>query len=126
MKLRIHGNDVRLRLNQAEVAQFSKTGWLEEVVEFGPGASLSFAIESLSNLPGPRAVFHSNSLRIQLPRGVADDWITTDRVGISAEQPLANGKQLAIVVEKDFKCIHSEHPDPDAYPNPLQEAGKER
>jgi hypothetical protein len=124
MKLRIHRNALRLRLNQAEVAQFSKTGWLEEVVEFGPGASLSFTLESLSSVAGPRAVYQNGSLRIQLPREIANDWTCTDRVGISAEQPLDKGKQLAILIEKDFKCVHSDHPDPDAYPNPLEKAGQ--
>ena len=42
MKLRLHGNSLRLRLNQADVAQFSKTGYLEETVEFGPGASFCY------------------------------------------------------------------------------------
>jgi hypothetical protein len=124
MKLRIHRNALRLRLNQAEVAQFSKTGWLEEVVEFGPGASLSFTLESLSSVASPRAVYQNGSLRIQLPREIANDWTYTDRVGISAEQPLDKGKQLAILIEKDFKCVHSAHPDPDAYPNPLEKAGQ--
>jgi hypothetical protein len=124
MKLRIHRNALRLRLNQAEVAQFSKTGWLEEVVEFGPGASLSFTLESLSSVASPRAVYQNGSLRIQLPREIANDWTYTDRVGISAEQPLDRGKQLAILIEKDFKCVHSDHPDPDAYPNPLEKAGQ--
>jgi hypothetical protein len=124
MKLRIHRNALRLRLNQAEVAQFSKTGWLEEVVEFGPGASLSFTLESLSSVASPRAVYQNGSLRIQLPREIANDWTYTDRVGISAEQPLDKGKQLAILIEKDFKCVHSDHPDPDAYPNPLEKAGQ--
>ena len=120
MKLRIHGNDLRLRLNQAEVGQFSKTGWLEEVVEFAPGVSLSFALESLSSVPAPRAVYQNNSLRIQLPAAKANQWITTDEVGIQAEQAVANGKQLSILIEKDFQCVHSPNPDPNAYPNPLQ------
>ncbi|HTS50066.1 MAG TPA: hypothetical protein VMH05_19100 [Bryobacteraceae bacterium] len=120
MKLRIHGNDLRLRLNQAEVGQFSKTGWLEEVVEFAPGVSLSFALESLSSVPAPRAVYQNNSLRIQLPAAKANQWITTDEVGIQAEQVVANGKQLSILIEKDFQCVHSPNPDPNAYPNPLQ------
>jgi Family of unknown function (DUF7009) len=118
VKLRIHGNALRLRLNQAEVAQFSKTGWLEEAVEFGHGASLAYGLESLSTLAAPRAVYRNGTLRIQIPSGAASDWITTDRVGISAEQALADGKRLSILIEKDFKCIHSPNPDPDAYPNP--------
>jgi Family of unknown function (DUF7009) len=116
VKLRIHGNALRLRLNQAEVAQFSKTGWLEEAVEFGHGASLAYGLESLSTLAGPRAVFRNGTLRIQIPSGAANEWITTDQVGISGNQPLTDGKQLSILIEKDFKCIHN--PDPDAYPNP--------
>jgi uncharacterized protein DUF7009 len=122
MKLRIHGNALRLRLNQGEVAQFSKTGWLEESIEFAPGASLAYSLESLSSLASPRAVYQNGSLRIQVPCSMANEWSTTDRVGIAAEQPLSNGKQLTIAVEKDFQCIHSEHPDPNAYPNPLEEA----
>jgi hypothetical protein len=120
MKLRVHGNAVRLRLNQAEVGQFSKTGWLEEVVEFAPGVSFSFALESLSSVPAPRAVYQNNSLRIQLPAAKASHWITTDEVGIQAEQAVTNGKHLSILIEKDFQCVHSPQPDPDAYPNPLQ------
>jgi len=48
MKLRMHRNSVRLRLNQGEVAQFSKTGYVEESIEFVPGASLSYVLESSS------------------------------------------------------------------------------
>ncbi len=120
MKLRIHGNALRLRLNQAEVGQFSKTGWLEEVVEFAPGVSFSFALESLSSVPTLRALYQHNALRIQIPAAKANHWITTDDVGIEAEQAVANGKHLSILIEKDFQCVHSPTPDPDAYPNPLQ------
>ena len=126
MKLRIHGNALRLRLNRAEVGQFSKTGWLEEAIEFAPGAIFSFALESLSSVTSPRALYQNGSLKVQVPSGVANAWVTSDQVGIEAEQPLSAGKQLSIAIEKDFKCIHSPNPDPDAYPNPLQEAGAEK
>ncbi len=53
MKLRIHGNSLRLRLNQAEVAQFSKTGYIEEALEFGTGARFTFSLESLSGVDTP-------------------------------------------------------------------------
>jgi|SRR5579863_2058949 len=119
MKLRIHGNALRLRLNQAEVGQFSKTGWLEEVLDFAPGASLSYGLESMSSLSEPRAIFQNGSLKIQVPVAAANRWITTDQVEIQGEQSAANGKRLSILIEKDFKCVHSPNPDPDAYPNPL-------
>jgi len=118
MKLRIHGNAVRLRLNQAEVAQFSKTGWIEEALEFGPDATLTYTLESLASVPAPRAIFRNGVLKIQVPAGVANEWITTDQVGMRGTQEIAAGKQLAILIEKDFQCAHNPEPDPDAYPNP--------
>ncbi len=123
MKLRIHGNALRLRLNQAEVGQFSKTGWLEETIEFAQGATLSYTLESLASAPAPRAVYHKGALKIQVPTSLANAWVTTDQVGIQAEQPIGDGKHLAILIEKDFQCVHSPAPDPDAYPNPLEAAG---
>jgi len=126
MKLRIHGDELRLRLNQAEVGQFSKTGWLEETLEFAPGATLSYALESLTSVSDPRAAYQNGALRIQVPAGMANAWVTTDQVGIKGDQTLATGKHLSLLIEKDFKCVHSANPDPDAYPNPLQEAGAER
>jgi hypothetical protein len=121
MKLRIHGNAVRLRLNQAEVGQFSKTGWLEEAIEFAPGVALVFSLESLSSVPAPRAHYQNGALKIQVPSSIANAWVTSDEVGMEGEQPIAHGKRLAILIEKDFQCVHDAEPDADAYPNPLQE-----
>ncbi len=120
MKLRIHGNSLRLRLNQAEVAQFSKTGHIDDIIEFGPGASLSYILESASKLEAPQALFKNGELRIQIPAAAAKEWVTTDRVGVTGDQPLSGGKHLSIAVEKDFKCLHSDDPDPNAYANPLK------
>jgi hypothetical protein len=120
MKLRIHGNSLRLRLNQAEVAQFSKTGFVEDSIEFAHGASFAYGLESLSSLSNPQAAFQNGWLRIQIPSAVATEWVTTDRLGVSGEQHLNGGKQLSILIEKDFQCLHSDDSlDPDAYPNPL-------
>jgi len=122
MKLRIHGNSLRLRLNQSEVAQFSKTGFVEDSVQFAPGTSLAYTLESLSSLTAPKAVYANGGLRIQVPGAEAIDWFTSDRVGISGEQPLESGKSLSILIEKDFQCLHGDVArDPDAYPNPIEE-----
>jgi hypothetical protein len=122
MKLRIQGNSLRLRLSQAEVAQFSKTGFVEDAVQFAPNSSFSYALESMSSLTAPKAVFFNGWLRIQVPGADATDWVRSDRVGISGDQPLESGKSLSILIEKDFQCLHGgEERDPDAYPNPLEE-----
>jgi hypothetical protein len=126
MKLRIHGNSLRLRLSQSEVAQFSKTGFVEDSIQFAPGASFAYTIESSSSLPAPQASYQNSWLRIQVPAAAATEWFTTDRVAIAAEQPLESGKALSILVEKDFQCLHDgQERDPDAYPNPLEETVSE-
>jgi uncharacterized protein DUF7009 len=119
MKLRMQGNSLRLRLNQQDVAQFSKTGYVEEGIDFGGGAALSYVLESSSKIETPHAIFRGGQLRIQMPASAGHDWVTTDRVGVSGEQTLAGGKQLSILIEKDFQCIHRDEAEPDGYPNPL-------
>jgi hypothetical protein len=123
MKLRIHGNSLRLQLNQSEVAQFSKTGFVEDSIQFAPGASFAYALESLSSLKAPQALYANGWLRIQVPGAEATQWVTSDRVGISGDQLVDSGKRLSILIEKDFQCLHGDDArDPDAYPNPLEEA----
>ncbi len=123
MKLRIHGNSLRLRLNQAEVAQFSKTGFVEDSIQFAPGASFAYALESMSSLSAPQALYANGFLRVQVPGADATDWVRSDRVGISGDQALASGQRLSILIEKDFQCLHGDVArDPDAYPNPLEES----
>ena len=97
-----------MRLNQSEVAQFSKTGFVEDSIQFAPGASFAYALESLSSLSAPQALYGNGSLRIQVPRAEATDWTCSDRVGISGEQPLESGKRLSILIEKDFQCLHGD------------------
>ena len=116
MKLRIQGNALRLRLNQAEVAQFSKTGCFEDSVEFSPGSRLTYALESSTSIRSPQALYREGSLRIQVPYQLGFEWATTDRTGISG------GDHLSITIEKDFQCLHGDGSrDPNAYPNPLEE-----
>jgi hypothetical protein len=127
MKLRIQGNSLRLRLSQSEVAQFSKTGFVEDSVQFGPGAKFAYTLESSSVIPVAQVSFQNGWLKFQIPASVGAEWFTTDRVGISADQPIESGKHLSILIEKDFQCLHGEvERDPDAYPNPLEETTPHR
>jgi hypothetical protein len=116
VKLRIHGNAIRLRLNRDEVAQFSKMGYFEDSIEFGPGAALSYCLESSFKVKAPEVVFQSGSIQIRVPNCTGMQWATSDEVGISGDQSLPNGKCLSILIEKDFQCTHDETPDPLAYP----------
>ncbi|MGA2212304.1 MAG: hypothetical protein ABSH31_03425 [Bryobacteraceae bacterium] len=124
MKLRIHGNSLRLRLTQSEVAQFSKTGFVEDSVQFAPGVSFAYTLESSSSIRASQVSFQNGWLKFQVPAAVGVEWFTTDRVGISGDQPLESGQHLSILIEKDFQCLHGDvERDPDAYPNPIEQTG---
>jgi hypothetical protein len=123
MKLLISGNSLRLRLNQSEVAQFSKTGFVEDSIQFAPGASFAYSLESMSSVRAPQALYANGFLRVQVPRAESTNWACSDRVGISGDQPLESGQRLSILIEKDFQCLHGDEArDPDAHPNPLEES----
>jgi len=121
MKLRLNGNALRLRLNQAEVGHLSKTGYVESTTEFGPGSSLSYILETSTKTLALQVVLQNGDIRVRVPVADAQDWITTERVEIAGEQQLDTGKKLSILIEKDFQCIHKEHKDPGAFPNPLSQ-----
>jgi hypothetical protein len=110
MKLRLHENSIRVRLNRTEVAQFAQAGRVEDAIDFGDGALLAYVVEASADAQAPRATFLSSVIRIELPAKDVEQWARTDRVGISGER---------ILVEKDFECLHdASETDPDAFPNP--------
>jgi len=122
MKLRIHENSIRLRLNRSEVAQLAEVGRVENAVEFGTNGKLSYSVEATPGLESARAVFVNGDIRVEVPAGAAREWAATDRVEISGEQRGRDDRRLSILVEKDFKCIHKDSEDEEAFPNPLAAA----
>lgn len=119
MKLRIHGNSIRLRLNRAEVAQFGDKGVVEDTIQFGPGAALAYSLERSGDGSIPHATFEGGAIRITVPSEAAGEWTTTERVDIRGEQQIEEGDTLSITVEKDFQCLHKDDEEnAEAYPNP--------
>ena len=119
MKLRIHGNSLRLRLSRSEVALFDATGHIEDALDFGQMGKLSYGMTASEN-GTLNSTYTVSGITVKVPRDLAQDWARTDRESITAEQSLGDGKTLEILIEKDFQCIHKDNQaDTDAYPNPL-------
>ena len=117
MKLRIQGNSLRLRLNQREVAQLSDAGRVESSIEFAPGCSLSYLLESSPVAESTSTTFDGRAIRVTIPIRQMTQWVESDRVGI--ETPVQSGVEL--LIEKDFQCLHrSADQEPDAFPRPLR------
>jgi hypothetical protein len=114
MKLRLHGNTLRLRLSQPEVARLARDGHIEDRVEFAPGQALLYSLES-ADTGAVTAAFAGDRIRVMLPRATVAQWIQSDEIGIEG-----SSGTLQIHVEKDFQCLHRDSPaDADSFPNPL-------
>ena len=104
MKIRIKGNSIRVRLSRSEVDQFGKDGYLEEHTEFGDSA-FTYALQSVPEGKGLSAVFAGGKITMQVPAATTHEWVTTEKVGYDNLMDIGNGKQLFLLLEKDFKCI---------------------
>ncbi|MFK7983205.1 MAG: hypothetical protein AB8G86_24710 [Saprospiraceae bacterium] len=122
MKLRIKGNSVRLRLTQSEVQQLATEGKVTEILKFGPTAfrQLNYTVQkSDSTFIG--ASYNLNEITVMLPTSIADDWVHSDK--ISLEQTInAEGEEILILIEKDFKCLKARpnEEERDMYPHPAE------
>lgn len=127
MKLRVHADSIRLRLNRRHVAEFAAGGKLTEITELGGGARLLYGLESSTDasVVGVRSgVLGSGDgtveILIVLPSAVAEAWTGSEQVAIRADVGLDEGRVLGVLVEKEFRRMHGANKDPDLYPNPLE------
>ena len=122
--MRVRGNSIRLRLTRGEVAEFGKTGLVEETIEFGGENELVYALESKPGAETVTAEFEDSRIVVTVPRARAEAWAGSNEIGIEAEQPLGGGKRLRLLIEKDFACLESREggEDADTFPHPSENA----
>lgn len=122
MKLRIHGNSIRFRITQSEMAALADGTKLEDSLQFGPAQTeiLSYALEISSQCSEVRAAYSKGVIQVILPTNLARALTDPSQVGIEHAQPVAKGVTLKIVLEKDFQCLHSRpgESESDNFPNP--------
>ena len=107
MKLRIRGDSLRLRLKRSEVDLLAAGKSIVEETHF-PGAVLRYRLD-VTGEEAMQAQLENSSLIIRLPASQISGWATTDEVSILAEQDLAGGDKLTVLVEKDFSCLEPGH-----------------
>ncbi|MEO0557598.1 MAG: hypothetical protein AAF170_05370 [Bacteroidota bacterium] len=121
MKLRIKGDSVRIRLTQTEVRQLAETGAVESTMHIAPGASLTYGIRA-ADLRQLAIEGDAREVVVLVPRGWIGPWAESEQVGFDGRQDAGDGRELAILVEKDFACLHKRPDELDAFPNPLADA----
>ena len=122
MKLRIHGNSIRFRITQSEMAALVDGARLEDSVQFGPAQTeiLSYAVEISRQCSEVLALYSKGVIQVILPVNLARALADTNQVGIEHIQSIAKGATLKIVLEKDFQCFHPrpDENESDNFPNP--------
>lgn len=119
MKIRIKGNSIRYRLTKTDVANFKTVGFIEERTEFLNGPSFYYRLESKAGIENMEASFSGNSICIFVSERIAKEWTSTDVVGFENKMNIGNGKELFLLIEKDFVCLDLTLEDQrDNYTNP--------
>ena len=126
MKLRIHGNTLRLRLTQSEVGLVSEGRQVEESTLFPGGAELKYVLRlSQSETKVVKTTKGEvSSIDVVVESDKAMEWAKSDEVGLYGEEPLTLGS-LELLIEKDFACLNPREgaEDLDSFPNPALTLG---
>ena len=121
MKLRIKGDSIRLRLTQTEVKTLAETGAVESAMRVAPEATLAYGLRA-SGGSDLRVEMDARGVTVLVPEAWIGPWAGGDEVGFEGEQDAGDGRTLAILVEKDFACLHKRPDELDAFPNPLADS----
>ena len=120
MKIRIKGNSIRLRLTKSEIEKLGSLGKVQESTCFNSDY-LHYELILNENIKEITANFAANTICVAIPKQNVNTLCNTDIVGCENHMQLANGEQLHILVEKDFKCIDKTDEDQsDNYEHPTQ------
>ncbi|MGN7721626.1 DUF7009 family protein [Chitinophaga sp. 22620] len=121
MKIRIRGNSIRYRLDQADVTRLQETGKTEEHTHIGAG-KLHFCIRS-RDIGAPAIKLESDGVHLSIPAAWFTRMLEPAEVGFDHQFENPDGSLLKILVEKDFKCLTvRDEDDSQAFENP--DAGK--
>ncbi|WP_349351628.1 hypothetical protein [Flagellimonas sp. MMG031] len=123
MKIRIKGNSIRYRLTKTEVETFCKTGVFKESTEFGTSTFTYVLRAKKTKVDLLEATYIQDTITLYLDDRELSTWAKSDRVGYSSTSVLPSGKQLSLLLEKDFACLDNTTEDQsDNYPNPKNDS----
>jgi hypothetical protein len=125
MKLRIRGDSLRLRLVRSELDELVRTGSVADGIGFPGGRSLTYRLHVH---PGRQwnAALDEQGISVGLPKEVAERWFRPEEVGCRAALALESGRELSLLIEKDFPCLVDRpgEDDSDAFPRPADEPAR--
>jgi hypothetical protein len=92
-------------LSRSEVVAASERGSVETQTRFADGSVFTYALEATRDASGATASYKRDRMVVRLPASEIAAWANDDdAVSLRGEVRLADGGQLRILVEKDFRC----------------------
>jgi hypothetical protein len=120
MKIRITGNKLRIRLKEPEVQRLYKGEKISEVLQFGvePDQQLRFLLQT-DDEQALGVAFNEGAISVSVPIAFSKELAETNRVGFEADISTGVGKNIYVLIEKDFECLDAPEEDNNgSYPNP--------
>jgi hypothetical protein len=119
MKLRVSDNTVRVRISQSELAELKAFIPVRLKVDFPVKAQLSCQLIP-SKVDTLGCTFSSSTISIFIPESTIATWNSSTFVKLERTLDLENGKELFILVEKDFKRLSNreKEDESDLFTNP--------
>jgi len=118
MKLRIKKNTLRLRLSIDEMQKLADGFSVEMNTCFGE-TTLKTVVFPFGN--DISASFLKGEIIVVFPQQEATVLLKNEDSGVEHNAVLAEGKQLKILIEKDFKCIgRADELNAGLFPNPKE------
>ena len=105
MKLRTTFNSIRIRIRKSELETLQKTNLVEESIKFPTNTLFKFALAVDEKATAVNATLEDNYLKLSIPKQEANEWISTNQVGIETHIDLSGNEQLHLLIEKDFPCL---------------------
>jgi hypothetical protein len=104
MKLRIHKNTLRIRLDEDDLKRLLETGSVTEELRFGDGEvpCLIYSVETRDGTTGASAELEGGRIRVFIPPETARNLADETEVAVEARLTGAGSSDLELLVEKDF------------------------
>ena len=108
MKLRIHENSLRLRVNRPDVEALRRDGFIEHRLNITAEAALAYRLE-IGTCSAPEAALVAtdgeSTIVVRLPETLAEHWYDDAQVAVNTTVEITGGAPLELLIEKDFACL---------------------
>jgi hypothetical protein len=104
MKLRIHGDSLRVRVTKTDLAQLQSESRIHATLEVAPGQTFAYVL-AVTDGSAIDVEFADATLSIYLPRTRAAVWYGDAEVSVEGVKVLPGGRTLEVLIEKDFTCL---------------------